>query len=325
MEVIISAFILINLYWTSNAISSDYYFSNKEKTKESRCHQANERYLVIPPPPFASQDDEGCTYYECDNTRYIKRTCQKGQAVSRKYKKRSGYPGRLHPCITSSLTPCGLRDEIKRPEVNLCGMDLVIVMDMSCSIAEKDKLLMIKFVQNLISKFRISALNVKVAGVTYAGGVHNIQTFQEGRNRAITQNNFDRMVTKDNNCHTVTNEALELIRDVYLKKEQGSRKNYPKVMMIFSDGKTFKGKKIDSEVLSNKTIEVGKSIRDMGVLSLVVGIPGRNKKLSGYHEWLGIAGTEKNIFVAESAERLNMLQEKVLHLAETTCSSNPKQ
>ncbi|CAH1796764.1 unnamed protein product, partial [Owenia fusiformis] len=293
-------------------------FSEPGKTIKSRCHHANERYIVENIPPIFRLEKVLCDYYRCDNSYYEKTRCPDGIGIGEDFLEtaKAGIAHSLNPCNLRT-EECAQQNPIQRPDLSLCGMDLMLVIDMSCSISDANKTTVIKFVNNLIRKFRLGPLHVKIAGVSYASKVNNIQTFKEGRSRPLTLKNFDKMVRNDSRCHTVTHKALEAVRDIYFTKENGDRGSFKNVMIVATDGNSYEGKKVDKEMLSNQTIALGTELRERGVMSMVIALPKRKKgALVGMNEWLGIAGDPKNVLYMNSFEEL---ENKTQLIADKSC------
>ncbi|CAH1796763.1 unnamed protein product [Owenia fusiformis] len=293
--------------------------------KSCCCNDATEKYMVIP-KLFRQPNEDQCEYLRCVNSYYVREQCPKGLAIQDRYLQRkdgqplqkSKKPSDNYPCRKRSQA-CRQGNPPIRPDLSFCGMDLMVVIDMSCSISDENKTTVVNFVQDLISKFVISPLHVKIAGISYASKVNNIQTFNEGRNRPITMRNFKRMTREDGRCHTVTDDALEAVRDIYFKEVMGDRPLYKNVLLLLTDGHSYKGKKVDKEMLSNKTIALGAELRKNGVLTIIVGLPKKRKgTLAGMNEWLGIAGDPENILYMNTFDEL---ETKIQLIAEKSCVS----
>ncbi|CAH1779201.1 unnamed protein product [Owenia fusiformis] len=318
-------------------------YSAPGRTSTSRCGLGPTRYLAA--PEINPGEGDICNYFACERGIYRLKSCPKGFGVHRKFMKigRRGIAQNTFPCIirTSACKRTVLNDIVSAagtnssntssstntldkipfiPKVAFCGIDLAIAVDISCSIAIEDKILVKKFVTDLIKRLKIGTGFVKVAGLTFGSEVFPIQFFDESRSTQATNYNFERMKLVDKRCRTHTDEAMELIRDHIFTKARGDRPDKKNFLILTSDGNTYHGRTSDNSMYKERTKAAGRDIRAKGTETFVVGLPTKKKgKITGMDEWMEIGGDENHVFLLES---FNQLSAKIDELISASCKDS---
>ncbi|CAH1778660.1 unnamed protein product [Owenia fusiformis] len=296
---------------------------NESIDPDSVCSTVNQRYLADP--------EDKCKYYECDSLgRYELKDCPSGMSVpiflrkAAEEGKSSSKPvcKQISNACRKSLAELNeaVQGNFTIQKERRCGIDLLWVVDVSCSITADDRQRVKNFVLNTIDRFKIKGTNfVQVGGVTYDGVIHDIMYLSETVNKPGTMRRFTtRYVDEPKKCHTATNKALQTIHDFYLDPLNGNRPDFPDILIVMTDGKTYLGRKGDNKQAREETELYGRLIREeKGVSSFVVGLPNRQTgEFAGQKEWLQIAGTEERIFLISKFEEL---ESRVDEIAQSAC------
>ncbi|CAH1798075.1 unnamed protein product [Owenia fusiformis] len=348
-------YMIIQLIFISAALSRK---RNKILSRTSRCNQDNKRYLGL-----RELQKLPLEYYECVNSRYVKRKCPRGLAVGNDFiaLAQKGMASREYPCTVNlcikeykkcedmvwcpvyeqcdpnnlPVFPAGVFGE--DPGVlKFCGLDLVVAIDISCSISKANKTTIKDFMRDLINKFSISPTQTKIGGLTFGQETHNIQTLSQGRNKAFTRRNFAKMVTGEGKCITGTDKALQDVRDIYFQRNQGEREESDNVLIVMTDGQIHYGREDRRQRAVQRVKILAEELRtNMNVEIYTIALPSdklsRNydtnsekyakqeeMKKEAEQQWLDMAGNETNVF---SLERFEELGDTLVHIAQSNCKT----
>ncbi|CAH1779572.1 unnamed protein product [Owenia fusiformis] len=323
--------------------------NNKSKTDEDkkifnilRCNQRKERY--ISPGDWRELQLE---YYECVNSYYQRRKCPEGLGVGNAFVAMGsiGIPTREWPCLKNlcikeyvacpekvwcpvyeQCDPNSLRFPVfpvgfDQGALKFCGLDIVVALDISCSISEENKTTVKNFMKDLIKKFTIHPVETQIGGLTFGQEIHNIQTLKQGRNKPFTLRNFDRMVMTESKCITATDLALEAVRDTYFQETHGERAEMKNVLIVTTDGQTHYGRDEKVKAAKIRVREIAEELRTKRqVQTYTIALPSEKFsrlrqdsekalkqariKKEAEEQWLQIAGSEDRVFTLDTFEEL---------------------
>ncbi|CAH1778662.1 unnamed protein product [Owenia fusiformis] len=291
-------------------------------TNISACSHVKHRYLA--------DLENKCNFYECTRLgRYKLTKCPSGLSVPRSLREETenGKPSASPVCKQISARCRKSMEQVNTAILGnytikrerRCGIDLLWVIDVSCSIPADDRQRVKNFVLNTIDRFKIKGTNfVQVGGVTYDGEIHDIMYLSQTVNKVRTMHRFtSRYVSEPSKCKTATNIALQTIYEFYLDPLNGNRPEFPDILIVMTDGRTYLGKKGDNKKAAAETEQYARLIREeKGVTTFVVGLPNRQTgKFAGQTEWLQMAGTEDRVFLISRFEELKNRVDEITNSA----------
>ncbi|CAH1779211.1 unnamed protein product [Owenia fusiformis] len=282
---------------------------------------SNTHYLANP--------DDKCSYFACNRAtfRFEKRMCPDGRSSTSKNRKQSK-KGRVFesvPCSTRAkecsvrLTKKLAKTVLSVPKVPLCGIDMMIAVDISCSITPMDKLKVRSFLQRLASSLPIGRSKTQLGIVSFDAEVHDVLWLNTAIRSIRAIQAIHRMKLEQKNrkkeCGTATYDALTKIKEEYFTEDRGDRKNKPNVVLVVTDGKTVPPER------AVDTIEAARALKRAGALMFILALPNLRSmelgqgKFIGWNEWLKMTEPE-NIFTAAD---FDVLQSQVTNLTQSFC------
>ncbi|CAH1784327.1 unnamed protein product [Owenia fusiformis] len=212
-----------------------------------------------------------CQFYECDGVEYLMRVCPDGMGVTQSFG--SKITSGQYPCVASnpkckrSLLEKGIGDI----EINVCGVDLAFVIDVSCSLAKENKEKVKDFVLAITRRLPVRPAFTQIAGVSYAKTVYpllhfNSATKQKDVMNLLRQNlRTEDLAAKD--CGTATYLALQAAREELFNKANGDRPERKNVVILMTDGRSYPAED------APKAIAAAKALKDDGAIINVVTLP----------------------------------------------------
>ncbi|CAH1775083.1 unnamed protein product, partial [Owenia fusiformis] len=216
---------------------------------------------------------DNCNYYVCARGEWLLRRCPDGRGIlPEMYNLKEDALDEItdvFPCVkTSRFCTSTLLDRgVSKTVTNICGVDLVMVIDVSCSIDELDKYTMMRFIQKVVSVFRIGPAFTQIAGSVYGSKVIPFLYLNTYRSQRQVRAAIKMMPLDAKPCATHTFDGLREAREVHLTEEKG-RRDKPDdfrecVVMLMTDGFT------NPQEKKSETIREAKKIREMCSLILV--------------------------------------------------------
>jgi len=140
------------------------------------------------------------------------------------------------------------------------ALDIVVVLDSSSSIGNRNFELMRGFLQSLVSKMSVSADKVRIAAIRYNRQTHFLWDFDDYTNIDTMKTAIADITYDGKGTHT--GKALTYVRqNLLLTTDAGARDNVAKVVVVITDGKS------QDEVSAPAQL-----LKSMNVLIAVVGI-----------------------------------------------------
>ncbi|CAH1797582.1 unnamed protein product [Owenia fusiformis] len=252
-----------------------------------------------------------CYYYRCYNGNYIRNRCPDGLGLSNAFIKKWSKKGKgrnSNPCYKPSskcritLKEKGLIDY----ETTICGIDIMIVIDVSCSIDEVDQMKVKQFVNRLVKVFPIKPGFTQLGGLVYSKDIEHVTYLNEFVTRRKVLERFANYPITMKPCGTSTFAALELARTVYFTEKNGRRPNKKGVILVLTDGYTNPiGRQNDTlyqaAMLDAEMPEVQRT---------VIGLPNirqeerGNRGKDGVAEWSKIASSPNDVLNLDTFDAL---------------------
>nr|XP_026693505.1 sushi, von Willebrand factor type A, EGF and pentraxin domain-containing protein 1 isoform X1 [Ciona intestinalis] len=169
-------------------------------------------------------------------------------------------------------------------------MDFVMILDSSSSVRRRNWRIMKNFGRSIIETFRLAEDAARMAAFRYNRVV-------DTRSQILFRQHVNDMAgflasynaIPYNGGGTLTGQALRHAKDVILARRNGNRPNVKDVVLTITDGRSH-----------DNVANVSRELREMGVLTFVVGVvPGNGKQLDE-NQLLSIAGSRSNMFLATS-------------------------
>ncbi|CAH1779210.1 unnamed protein product [Owenia fusiformis] len=273
--------------------------------------------------------DDPCSYYRCSRAtlKFEEMECPDGRSTTSRDRKRAkkGKILETFPCAAKART-CRVKLSKEQentilsvPKVPRCGLDIMIAVDISCSIAPLDKIKVKSFIQRMAASLPIGRAKTQLGVVSFDANVHHVLWLNSAIRSIKAVQAIHRMKLEQTNrrlqCGTATYDALNAIRNEYFTYEMGDRPTKPNAVVIITDGKTVP---VDR---ANDTINAAKALLGDGALVFVVALPNQRSitmglgKFIGWAEWLQMT-TKKNIFTAED---FDLLESQVTNLTQSFC------
>ncbi|CAH1791563.1 unnamed protein product [Owenia fusiformis] len=187
---------------------------------------------------------------------------------------------------------------------DLC-MDIVFVIDRSCSIPEADLVNEYRVIESAITGIAgFGPDKTRVALVTFDDGARIVFDFNDDQTREGLLNKLDELkqdTTQPDRCKTFTWEALKLTRthpNLFGGVEKNSDRE--KIIMILTDGVPFENEKNREEV-TNKTIKEGELNDADGIKTMVFTIKNKKGNLPPKELFEKLAYTMRWMFQVEDA------------------------
>ncbi|CAH1789253.1 unnamed protein product [Owenia fusiformis] len=262
-----------------------------------------------------------CYFYQCERGEYEKFRCPDGLGVSSdfvcQYKKK-GTGSNVNPCTvpfkdcTMSLEEKGLNDR----EIDVCGIDLVIAVDVSCSVESVDKIIMKQFITRVLKKLPIKPGQTQVAGYTFSKELKHITFLNEFNIKKEVIERFEKYSIDGKPCGTATYDAIEQARNVYFTEANGRRKNKKGIFLMMSDGFTNPPNRVNDTLAQiDKFKEEYPNVR-----RCVIGLDNirqkelGNRGIDGSSEWSRLADPDC-LFV----ETFDKLYERIYDITRKSC------
>ncbi|CAH1775082.1 unnamed protein product [Owenia fusiformis] len=231
------------------------------------CLAREGRYQVAGVPGKPDEINE-CIYYKCVGNEWKPQVCPDKLGILESQFDKAGRTNSF-PCTKpkngclSTLSERGVAETA----TTVCGVDLVTVIDVSCSIASEDKAKIKTFLKKFVSNFPIGPAFTQIAGSVYGSIVKDFLYFNTYNSARMVRKAIDEMPLDAKPCATHTFEALRQAREVHLTEEKGRRdKGADKrdcCVMLMTDGYTHPQNK------KHETIREAANIRKICALILV--------------------------------------------------------
>ncbi|CAH1775048.1 unnamed protein product [Owenia fusiformis] len=206
-----------------------------------------------PGVPFRYADSK-CNYLKCKDNIYEVEICPDSMAVIDSLKKDD--VATVNPCskpdpdCKKTLEQKGLGDQ----DVQACGLDLNLIIDMSISISAIDKVKVRSFILKLVKSLRLGDAFTLVSGSTYGSEVHpflKFNTYNTGTSILQAIRKMEMNPKKGTATYLALREARE-----QLTTEFGRRPDKKAASILVTDGVTNPFDK------SPETIEEAKKLKD---------------------------------------------------------------
>ncbi|XP_076799980.1 uncharacterized protein LOC143445052 isoform X4 [Clavelina lepadiformis] len=212
----------------------DYVCNEGYMRDGEECVQISECGCQLPQGPYIEKgyiymDSNNCVLLcEClgtNNLRCVNTTCAENEVCQ--LNKRG-----FHVCMPTNIKPT------PPPKPATCDgkkdIDLVIALDTSSSIGNRNFNLIKMFLSNLIRRFEVGSDALQVAALTYSRTISNLWSLKEyqtteGLLRAIRNMNYPGGGTR-------TGLALETIYTKKFRPDEGKRPNATTVTLVLTDG-----------------------------------------------------------------------------------------
>ncbi|CAH1791283.1 unnamed protein product [Owenia fusiformis] len=210
--------------------------------------------------------------------------------------------------------PRPMSDDIPNTKVEICGIDLVFAVDMSCSISNDNKAKVKRFIITAASSIPVRSQYSRIGVLTFSEKVYHVAYMNDYTRQAQLIERLKQMNTDPLTCGTRTDEGLRLARETYFSELFGSRKTRQKVLIVLSDGFTY------PLSFQKDTFFQAALIHKAKIQTYVVGLP--NIKLedppknakgvvntrftheAAMEEWRKIASKPENVFTMSSFDQL---------------------
>ncbi|CAH1775081.1 unnamed protein product [Owenia fusiformis] len=287
------------------------------------CMAREGQYQVAGVPGSPDEINE-CMYYECVGNEWEPKVCQDRLGILESQFDKAGRSNSF-PCVKpssqclSSLSDRGVADTA----TNVCGVDLVTVVDVSCSVSDGDKGKIKTFLKKFVSNFPIGPAFTQIAGSVYGSVVKDFLYFNTYNSARMVRKAIDEMPLDAKPCATHTFEALRQAREVHLTEEKGRRNTGADkrdcCVMLMTDGFTHPPEK------KSETIREANNIRKACALILVTlpNSPEEEKKMSE-KERNRLREEEFSAIQPDRAMRLDLqnfddLEKNINNIARKTC------
>ncbi|CAH1775046.1 unnamed protein product, partial [Owenia fusiformis] len=198
--------------------------------------------------------DTNCTYLVCKDNIYELAECQDAMGVTNGFKIND--TATTNPCIRpapecrKTLSEKGVADK----DTKACGFDLCLVIDMSFSISDVNKVQVRSFALDLLKLLRLGDAFTLVSGSTYGGQTYPFVKFKTYNTPALIMNAAKNMTMKTKKG-TSTWLALKEARES-LTIGSGRRLGKKAVVVVFTDGVS------NPTDMSPVTIEEARKLKD---------------------------------------------------------------
>ncbi|CAH1782063.1 unnamed protein product [Owenia fusiformis] len=241
--------------------------------------------------------ENGKNYGKKNGKNYGKKNGKKyGKKNGKNYGKKSG---KNYGKGNTGLVPAGdIFDEG-------CGVNLAIVMDMSCSVKMPNKKRMIEAVTALVNMIKIGKDDSLISIIRFDYKSRVVARF--GSSQAEILKALEDMDMKADKCRTETFHALNRARKMLRKLKNGK----PNVAYILTDGRTYKkgGKKL--------TLRAANANHKAGIFTLVAALPAGHRKTAKLNdEFRAIASKGANgkklLFAVNSFDKLKKFMQEAV-------------
>ncbi|CAH1775775.1 unnamed protein product [Owenia fusiformis] len=210
-----------------------------------------------------------CKYLVCKDTIYELARCEDGKGVTNSFKiadTSNTYPcSRIASECRKTLEEKGLGDR----NTQVCGIDLVLIIDMSASIEWIDKVKVRSFVIDMLKNLRLGDAFTLVAGATYGAEVHPMLKFDSYNSGTSIINAVKKMNMKPTKG-TATWLALKQARE-FLTTENGRRRGKKAFVLVLTDGVSHPHTKSPETIKEAKLLKAKSSYQE-GVSPPVVAL-----------------------------------------------------
>ncbi|CAH1797581.1 unnamed protein product [Owenia fusiformis] len=252
-----------------------------------------------------------CHYYRCQSGNYIRNRCPDGMGLSPIFVKKwlklkKGSNG--NPCTKPNkkckitLKERGLNDYV----TTVCGVDVMIIIDVSCSIEEVDQMKVKQFVNRMVKVFPIKPGFTQVGGLVFSKNIEHVAYLNEFDMRRKVLERFANYPITMKPCGTSTFAALEMARTVYFTEQNGRRPNKKGVLLVITDGFTNPIRR-QNETLHQAAMFDAEMPE---VQRTVIGVPNikqeekGNRGIDGVAEWSKIASSPNDVLTLDSFDAL---------------------
>ncbi|CAH1789252.1 unnamed protein product [Owenia fusiformis] len=256
---------------------------------------------------------DDCHYYSCKQGNYTRERCPDGLRVDNRFKniwtKRN--KGQMsQPCTVYSQR-CKLTLEEKGVwdlNTEICGIDVIWTIDISCSIELGDKLKVKSFIRGVMRKLPIRPGFMQVGGLTFSRDIAHIGYLGQYKNPTITRQKFKNYTVVPESCGTATYDALETARTIYLSTDKGRREDKKAVLLMVTDGFTHPASR------QNETFHQAELLHKIpGLETFVIGLPNiKREGLEGTEEWVAIASKPENVFYLKTFDELKDIMNTII-------------
>ncbi|CAH1775770.1 unnamed protein product [Owenia fusiformis] len=179
--------------------------------------------------------NSSCNYLVCKENRYELAHCEDGKGVTESFRRID--TSMRYPCSRFDVECRKTLEEkgVVETNVQVCGLDLVFIIDMSKSISDVDKMKVRSFVLQIIRSLKLGSAFTLVAGSTYGAEVHNflkLSSYNRGTEMVRAASNMEMNPKRG----TATWLALQEAREILLSIKGGRRKGKKAVVIVASDG-----------------------------------------------------------------------------------------
>ncbi|CAH1791588.1 unnamed protein product [Owenia fusiformis] len=296
---------------------SSYRPIGKQKTGSPKVSQAD-KAPNIPYSPECSvyknkyklmEDKNPCFFRECKGSKFSDPIrCRDGLGVPDEVLNEVFPP--KYPC-TKPMKECKatLSDKgVTNVNVDVCGIDLIWVVDISCSISNADKLKVKNFILAATKQLPVRPPFTQVGALAFSEKAYHILYMNSYNNKNKVLKALSIMPLTPDKCATATYEALYETRVTYLSKSRGNRPDKPDIVVVLTDGKTHPPEKAPETILR------AKELKATGAQVFVLSLP-NIKTLPGTDEWRAIASSEKNIYTLDSFDALKGMIKEITRKA----------
>ncbi|CAH1791287.1 unnamed protein product [Owenia fusiformis] len=249
-----------------------------------------------------------CDYIKCVSGQFKRLPCPAGLGTRKKFMQawaQNQTGDNKYPCV--KRTPaCNLELGLSDNPVKICGIDLVWIVDISCSISIEDKMTVKRFLKRAVAQLPVRVHFTRIAMFGFSEKIYHVSFLNEYRRQAKLMEAIDGMTLTPTECATYTFSALEAARNVYLSREFGRRKARKAVVIVLTDGFTWPQER------KLETLEQARLLHKTGVETYVVGLPNMKRNVSaGKDEWEAIATTPDKIYDLQSFSELQGIMDDI--------------
>ncbi|CAH1791587.1 unnamed protein product [Owenia fusiformis] len=268
----------------------------------SECSVYKNKYKLM-------EDKNPCFFRECKGSKFSDPIrCRDGLGVPDEVLNEVFPP--KYPC-TKPMKECKatLSDKgVTNVNVDVCGIDLIWVVDISCSISNADKLKVKNFILAATKQLPVRPPFTQVGALAFSEKAYHILYMNSYNNKNKVLKALSIMPLTPDKCATATYEALYETRVTYLSKSRGNRPDKPDIVVVLTDGKTHPPEKAPETILR------AKELKATGAQVFVLSLP-NIKTLPGTDEWRAIASSEKNIYTLDSFDALKGMIKEITRKA----------